>query len=150
MRMQIHTFYCLQSVIYSNHPQCLRFSIGCMLRAFLKAGRALCICKFPGTDWKSREVHGQWKKIDKRKRDWGNRKDLCVERQNIGTCWKKRRAKQELARLGERKQDWACRRNKNGEGEVMLINPSCLLMSKNHTILPLVILSLQSTIHEIP
>lgn len=37
-------------MVCSNHPQCLRFSIGCMLRSFLRARRAPCICRFPGTD----------------------------------------------------------------------------------------------------
>lgn len=66
-----------------------------------------------------------------------DRKDLCVERQNIDIFWKKsRRAEQELVRLGKkgRKHDRVCRRNRNGEGEVMLTNPSCFLMFKNQTI----------------
>lgn len=35
-----------------------------------------------------------------------DRKDLCVERQNIDTFWKKsRRAEQELVRLGKREEN---------------------------------------------
>lgn len=138
MHMQIHTFYCLKSVIYSNHPQSLRFSIGCMLRAFLRAGRVLCIWKFPGLDRNSREVHGQWKKTAERKRERGNRQErsLCREAEYWYFLEKEQKGWTGTGEAGKkrRKHDRVCRRNRNGEGEVMLINPSCFLMFKNQTI----------------
>lgn len=50
-----------------------------------------------------------------------DRKDLCVERQNIYTFWKKsRRAEQEWVRLGEREKN---RTGCVGETEMVKVKP---------------------------